>query len=83
MGNIADLSKVPVAVEMTTEVFKEGTEDEFKVKVIEVEGSKYRVPTAVIGNLKALLEENPELKFFKVRKDGQGMATRYTVIPLG
>lgn len=82
LGNIADLPKVSTALEMTTETFKEGTEDEFKVKVIEVEGSKYRVPTAVIGNLKALLSENSNLKSFKVRKDGQGMATRYTVIPL-
>ena len=82
IANISDLDKVSTAAEIETKVFKEGTEDEFKVQIISVEDKDYRVPTAVIGNLKAILAENPNLKFFKVRKDGTGMATRYTVIPL-
>ena len=82
LGNIADLPVVFTSAQITTEVFKEGTDDEFKVKVITVDGEKYRVPTAVLTNLKAILSEKPNLKSFKVRKDGTGMSTRYTVIPL-
>lgn len=81
-ANIADLDKVSTASQMETKTFKEGTEDEFRIKVINVDGADYRVPAAVIGNLKSILEENPNLAFFKVKKDGTGMSTRYTVIPL-
>lgn len=81
-ANIADLDKVSTASQIETKTFKEGTEDEFKIQVINVDGTDYRVPTAVIGSLKAILHEKADLKFFKVRKDGTGMQTRYTVIPL-
>ena len=81
-ANIADLDKVSTASEITTKVFKEGTEDEFKIKVINVNGTDYRVPFIVLSNLKAILEEKQDLKFFKVKKEGTGMNTRYTVITL-
>ena len=32
--------------------------------------------------LEKFLEDNPNLKTFKVKKSGEGMETRYTVIPL-
>jgi len=35
-----------------------------------------------LKSLKAILEENPNLKDFKVKKSGTGMSTEYTVIPL-
>ncbi len=81
-GNIADLPRV--SVELTTED-REGTNDEgktFPYKVIVIEGQDYRVPNSVFKNLKVLLEENPNLKTFKVKKTGTGMSTEYTVIPL-
>ena len=81
-ANIADLEKVSTASPIETKIFKEGTEDEFKIKVINVDGKDYRVPFVVFSNLKAILEEKQDLKFFKVKKDGTGMQTRYTVIPL-
>ncbi len=81
-ANIADLNKVSTVAQIETKVFKEGTEDEFKIKVINVDGKDYRVPFVVLSNLKAILEEKKDLKFFKVKKDGTGMQTRYTVIPL-
>jgi len=81
-ANIADLDKVSTAAPIETKVFKEGTEEEFKVKVINVDGIDYRVPFVVLSNLKAILEEKSDLKFFKVKKEGTGMNTRYTVIPL-
>jgi len=81
-ANIADLNKVSTVAQIETKVFKEGTEDEFKIKVINVDGKDYRVPFVVLANLKSILEEKQDLKFFKVKKDGTGMQTRYTVIPL-
>jgi len=81
-ANIADLEKVSTASQIETRVFKEGTDDEFKIKVISIDGKDYRVPFVVLSNLKAILEEKKDLKFFKVKKDGTGMNTRYTVIPL-
>jgi len=53
------------------------------LKVITIDKIDYRVPNTVFANIKAILSENPELKSFKVKKDGTGMSTRYTVIPLG
>ena len=82
VGNIADLAKVSTDLQVED---REGTNDEGKVfqyKVIIVEGQEYRVPASVLKSLKAILEDNSDLKTFKVKKTGQGLATEYTVIPL-
>ena len=82
VGNIADLPKV--STELKTED-REGTNEEGKVfnyKVIIVEGQAYRVPASVLKSLKAVLEDNPNLKEFKVKKTGVGLGTEYTLIPL-
>ena len=82
-GNIADLPKVStdLVVEDRTGTNDQGKE--FSYQVIIVDGQDYRVPASVLKNLKAILEDNVNLKSFKVKKTGQGMSTEYTVIPLG
>ncbi len=75
--NISELQSVSTDLN----VF-EDEEAEYPYQYIEVGGERYKVPASVLGNLKAILEENPELKKFKVKKTGEGMDTRYTVIPL-
>lgn len=75
--NISELS----SVEADMAVF-EDNEAEFPYKYIEVSGERYKLPVSVLASLKAILEENPLLKKFKVKKSGEGMETRYTVIPL-
>jgi hypothetical protein len=75
--NIAELNAVSTDLEV-----KQDSEAEFPYRYIEVEGEKYKIPSSVLGSLKAILEENPNLKKFKVKKTGEGMETRYTVIPL-
>ena len=80
--NIADLEVVNVDLE--TE-YREGTDKDgkpFNYKVIIVGGEEYRVPSSVLKSLKAILEDNPILKTFRVKKSGEGLATEYTVIPL-
>lgn len=82
MKNIADLDKVPVDLQLYD---GEGSDEEgkpFTYKYAELNGDKYRVPGSVIGQLKTHLEANPDLKNFKVKKEGAGLNTRYTVIPL-
>jgi len=82
-GNIADLPKVSTDLKIED---REGVNEEgktFNYKVVIIEGNEYRVPVSVLKSLKAILEENPNLVFFKVKKTGQGMGTEYTTIPLG
>jgi len=85
-GNIADLGKVSTDLELIDDSFefeKNGEVKTVEQKVIEVEGERYRVPITVIQQLKVLLEDNPNLKFFKVKKSGTTRDdTRYQVIPL-
>lgn len=80
--NVADLPQLDVDAELLD---GKGTDDsgtEFKYKYIDVNGEEYRIPNVVIGNIKDLLEMNPKLKLVKVSKKGQGLQTRYTVMPL-
>ena len=75
--NISELDSVS-----TDLMIHEDNEAEFPYKFIMIDGEKYKVPTSVIASLKSILEENPELKKFKVKRTGEGLKTKYTVIPL-
>ena len=77
LKNIADLEVVSVDMDV-----KEEPEAEYPYKYIEVDGEKYVVKTSVLASLKAILEDNPNLTKFRVKKTGEGMNTKYTVIPL-
>ena len=81
-ANIADLEKVSTAAEIVEKTYKEGTDDEFSINVITLDGVDYRVPNTVLANLKSILEEKADLQSFKVKKNGEGLKTTYTVIPL-
>ena len=81
--NIADLPEVNIETMQLED--REGKDNEgasFKYKVIVVNGEEFRVPGSVIGSIKGILEKKPELKRISVSKTGQGMQTRYTVIPI-
>jgi len=84
--NIADLDKVSIDLELKeveyTTKDEQGNDKHFTVMETEIEGESYRVPTVVLKQLKAQLEANEDLKFFKVNKSGEGLKTQYTVIPL-
>jgi len=80
--NIADLSQVSTDLVVMTESFKNKEGEDVTIKCVGIGGEKYRVPQSVLNSLKVILEDNPNLKTFKVRKTGEGMDTRYTVIPL-
>lgn len=80
--NISELQSVSTDLTVEDDSF-EFDGKEVKQKVIKVGGEQYRVPISVVRDLKVILEDNPNLKLFKVKKTGQQMETRYTVIPLG
>lgn len=80
--NIADLSEVPTDLQ----IFEgSGLDNEGKVftyKFVELNGEEYRVPDVVRKDLKSILVVKPNLKKFKVLKSGEGIKTRYTLLPL-
>ena len=83
--NIVDLPEVSTDIEVQDDEFevdKDGKTETVKQKIIELNGERYRVPNSVFQQLKVLLEDNPNLKRFKVKASGEGMNRRYTVIPL-
>jgi len=79
---ISDLKKVSTSLDVYEKTFKEGEKDEFTVKLVKVDDEEYRVPNTVLKQLKVQLEEKPEMEFFKVKKQGEGLKTEYTVIGL-
>ena len=86
--NIADLPEVSTDLELEDDTFEftdkaTGKLKTVSQKVINLDGETYRVPVSVIQQLKVILEDNPNLKRFKVRKSGSTKDdTRYQVIPL-
>ncbi len=80
--NITELPQVSTALFVDQETFTNNEGKEVTVKVVRVGKERYRVPQSVLNSLKVILEDNPGLKTFKVKKTGEGMDTRYTVIPL-
>ena len=80
--NIADLDVVPTGLELSNREGEDKHGEKYKYKVITVDGEEYRVPNVVLGDIKAILEKNPNLEKFSVTKKGEGLNTRYTVIPL-
>lgn len=87
--NIADLPEVSTDLEILDDEFEltDKTTKQVKTvkqKIVNVNGENYRVPISVIQQLKVILEDNPVLRRFKVKKSGSTKDdTRYQVIPLG
>ncbi len=79
---IADLEDVSVKEEVIEKTYKEGTDDEYTNNVIVQSGKDYRVPDVVLKQLKVMIEAKPKMTTFKVKKEGTGINTSYTVIPL-
>lgn len=76
--NISELKSIDI-----NSAVLEDTEAEFPYMYIEIDEERFKIPKSVLLNMKAILEENPNLKKFKVTRTGKGMDSRYTIIPLG
>jgi len=79
--NIADLEKVPIDIELYEGEGRDGNGEVFVYKYAKIQGKEYRVAGSVIGGIKAIIEAMPDIKYVKVIKQGQGMNTRYQVLP--
>ena len=76
--NISELQSVDIDLLVQ---YEESTE--FPYKYIEVNGVRYKIPKSVLDNLRIMLEDNPKMTKFKVKRTGTTKDdTRYTVIPL-
>ncbi len=82
MKLISDLESVKSTIEFKTETRKDRENKDYLINFIVIDGVEYRIPISVIEQLKVVLESKPELESFKVSKTGEGMATKYQVIPL-
>lgn len=86
--NIADLDSVSTSLELVEDEFEftdrqTGQQKKVQQEVVVIDDIKYRVPASVKQQLKVLLEDNPNLKKFKVKKTGTTKDdTRYQCIPL-
>lgn len=81
--NIAELESVSTDLVLEDKEGLDKNQEKFKYKVAVIEGKEYRVPNVVLGSLKDILKQKPDLKFIKVIKSGEGKSgTRYTIIPL-
>ena len=80
--NIADLEKIPIDIELNDGKGKDAEGEEFNYKFAVIDGKQYRVAGSIIGGIKAILQKMPNCKFVSVIKQGQGMNTRYQVIPI-
>lgn len=79
--NIADLDKFSVDLELQDGKGKNSEGEEFSYKYAVINDIHYRVAGSIIGGVKALLGKMPNLKYVSVIKQGDGMNTRYQVIP--
>ena len=79
--NIADLDKIPVDIEVVTKEGKNKDGKDFEYLSASINGKEYRIAGSILGGIKAILQKMPNLKYVSVIKQGQGMNTRYQVIP--
>ncbi len=82
MKNITNLEVVRADTEIKEENRKDQNNEEYHVMFVVVKGVEYRVPSSVVTQLKAVIKAKPDLTTFKVTKTGEGMGTKYQVIPL-
>lgn len=80
--NIVELDSVPIDFELYDKEGKDKDKETFKYKAVSVNGLFYRIPGKVLGDIKEILKLKPDMKTFKVNKQGSGIQTSYTVIPL-
>lgn len=82
LKNITELKTISTDLVVLEDKGKDQDGGEFSFYYIEVNGERYRVPNSVLAGLKGILDKKNSLKNFAVTKTGEGLKTRYQVIPL-
>ena len=83
IANITELKKISVEEEIFDDDGTASDGTKFKYKYVLKDDVKYRIPGVVIGDMKNILEQFPDTTHFIVTKKGEGMKTRYQVMPAG
>lgn len=79
---VSDLDSVNIDQEIYIRDGEDNDGNAFNYSYITVDGEDYRIPVSVIEQLQEQINNIPDLKKIKVIKKGEGMKTKYTVIPL-
>lgn len=79
---IAELPEVSIDVKILEATENKGKEDEYVYNYIDINGERYRVPDSVLKGIQSILKKKPNLSKFAVSKEGTGLNTEYTVIPM-
>ena len=79
---VSDLEYIDTQWEVFTKEATAQNGEKFVYKYVVVGGEHYRVPFVVLDDLQTMLKENPNLRYFKVLKKGEGITTKYKTIPL-
>jgi hypothetical protein len=75
--SVADLDYISIEWEVQEEI-----DCEFPYKFMMFDGQRYKINNSVIADIKQILIASPNITKFKVVRKGEGMKTKYTVIPL-
>ena len=81
-ANVTDLLSLSISEPIEERQGRDDAGKDFSYMCIVRDGVDYRIAPTVIGQIKALLEEMPNLDVVRVSKKGEGLNTRYTVIPM-
>ena len=85
---IQDFKFINANIELSKRTCQTNNGETFVIKEVSLyneetdEADRVRVPNSVINGLHVLLKDDPDLQYFRVIKTGEGMNTRYTVIPV-
>lgn len=79
---VSDLEYIDLQWEVYTKEATTQNGEKFVYKYVVVGGEHYRVPFVVLDDIQTILKENPNLRYFKVVKKGEGLTTKYKTIPL-
>lgn len=80
--NITELPSVDINEPMEERSGTGNDGKDFSYSVLIRDGEEYRVPGSVLEAIQNLIENMEDLKVVKVTKKGEGMNTKYTVIPV-
>ena len=75
--SVADLEFVSLEWEVQEEL-----DCEFPYKYVIFNGERHKINNSVIADIKQILIASPNIMKFKIVRKGEGMKTKYTVIPL-
>lgn len=80
--NVTDLPSIDISEPIERRNGKDAEGKPFDYLVLVRDGDDYRVPFSAVEQIQTLLENMPNLTTVKVTKKGEGMNTKYSVIPI-